>query len=142
MIDIVTSEGAGAGDLILCHMNPSHDDWDYQRQMAESGAWLEFDMLGMDYRYPGEGQSPSDEQAAKAIYRLVEAGYGRQILLSSDVFLKIMLVRYGGFGYAHTLRSFVPRLLRAGLDQAQVEAMLVDNPRQLFEGAASAGREA
>jgi phosphotriesterase-related protein len=37
--------------------------------------------------------------------------------MSQDVFLKMMLVRYGGFGYGYILKHFVPRLKRHGMDQ-------------------------
>ena len=45
---------------------------------------------------------------------LVDLGFGDRLLLSQDVFLKIMLTRYGGFGYGYILKHFVPRLKRHG----------------------------
>jgi phosphotriesterase-related protein len=36
---------------------------------------------------------------------------------SQDVFLKMMLTAYGGFGYGYILRHFVPRLRRLGVNQ-------------------------
>ena len=44
-----------------------------------------------------------DEEDARAIVRLVDAGFADRILLSHDVFLKMMLTRYGGNGYAYVL---------------------------------------
>ena len=118
---------------VLCHMNPSHDDLDYQKSLARRGAFLEYDMIGMDYYYADQdAQSPSDEENARAIRALVAAGFGDRLLLSQDVFLKIMLTRYGGFGYGYILKHFVPRLKRHGLDQADIDRMLVDNPRAVF----------
>jgi phosphotriesterase-related protein len=100
---------------------------------------LEYDMIGMTYFYPGEGQSPSDDEAARAIGRLVDSGLGERILLSSDVFLKMMLSAFGGMGYAHVLKRFVPRLRRHGVAEEAITAMLVDNPRALFEIASQGG---
>jgi phosphotriesterase-related protein len=54
-------------------------------------------------------------------------------LLSSDIFLKSLLRRYGGPGYGHILQYFVPRLMRHGLDSNAIERLLVHNPRSLFE---------
>ena len=51
-------------------------------------------------------RSPSDEENARAIARLVEKGYGDRLLLSQDVFLKMMLTRFGGFGYGYILKPF------------------------------------
>ena len=91
-------------------------------------------MIGMDYFYADQQvQCPSDEEAARAI---AQAGGRRasadRLLLSQDVFLKMMLTRHGGFGYAHVLRHFVPRLRRHGVPEAAISAMLVDNPRAVF----------
>ena len=50
---------------------------------------------------------------------LVDLGFGDRLLLSQDVFLKIMLTRYGGFGYGYILKHFVPRLKRHGARPGQ-----------------------
>ena len=119
---------------VLCHMNPSHGDLDYQMALARRGAFLEYDMIGMDYYYADQdAQSPSDEDNAKAIRALIDRGYGDKVLMSQDVFLKIMLTRFGGFGYGYILKHFVPRLKRHGIDQAAIDLMLKLNPVRVFK---------
>jgi len=54
-------------------------------------------------------------------------------LISQDVFLKMMLTSYGGFGYGYILRHFVPRLRRLGVSEDDIRTILVDNPRHAFE---------
>jgi phosphotriesterase-related protein len=54
------------------------------------------------------------------------------LLLSQDVFLKMMLTRYGGYGYGYILEHFVPRLRRHGVTDAQIDTMLVANPARVF----------
>jgi phosphotriesterase-related protein len=136
VLDIVEEEGGLLGATVLCHMNPSHGDREYQRTLADRGAWIEYDMLGMEFYYPGEGQSPSDEENATAIARLLEDGYGDRLLLSHDVFVKTLLRTYGGFGYAHVLTGFADRLERHGVGRDVVLRLLTDNPRAVFETAA------
>src|ERR1700712_5439288 len=51
VLDVVEAEGADIGQTVLCHMNPSHSDLPYQKSLAERGAFLEYDMIGMDYYY-------------------------------------------------------------------------------------------
>jgi phosphotriesterase-related protein len=137
VLDLVEAEDADLRHTILCHMNPSHDDLAYQTSLADRGAFLEYDMIGMDYYYADQrAQSPSDEENARAIVRLVEKGYGDRVLLSQDVFLKMMLTRFGGFGYGYILRHFVPRLKRHGLDQATIDLLMKINPRRVFSDAA------
>ena len=136
VLDIVGEEGGDIAHTILCHMNPSFADMDYQTSLAARGAFLEYDMVGMDYWYADQGvQCPSDEECARAIKQLIDAGFLDRILLSQDVFLKMMLTRHGGFGYAYVVRHFAPRLERNGATAAEVRTMLVDNPRRVFHAA-------
>jgi phosphotriesterase-related protein len=136
VLDIVEAEGADLKHTVLCHMNPSLHDEAYQRSLADRGVFLEYDMIGMDYFYADQqAQSPCDEENAIAICKLADAGYLNSILLSQDVFLKMMLTRYGGFGYGYILKHFAPRLKRHGMDQRAIDHMLVDNPRRVFSAA-------
>ncbi|MHA1566033.1 MAG: phosphotriesterase-related protein, partial [Alphaproteobacteria bacterium] len=136
VLDVVAEEGGDLQHTILCHMNPSGHDLDYQTSLAARGAFIEYDMIGMDYYYADQdAQSPCDEENAHAVKGLIDAGFGHSVLLSQDVFLKMMLTQFGGFGYAYVLRHFVPRLRRHGVSEAQIETLLVDNPRSVFSAA-------
>ncbi|MGI4855601.1 MAG: phosphotriesterase family protein [Janthinobacterium lividum] len=133
VLDIVEREGADLRHTVLCHMNPSLRDQPYQHSLAERGAWLEYDMIGMEYYYADEdAQSPSDEENARAIVALIDAGFIGRLLLSQDVFLKTMLTRFGGHGYGYILKHFVPRLRRLGVTGEQLETLLVANPQRVF----------
>ncbi|WOI57791.1 phosphotriesterase-related protein [Palleronia sp. LCG004] len=134
VLDIVEREGADLRQTVLCHMNPSFDDVAYQTELAERGAFLEFDMIGMDFFYADQGvQSPSDDQVARAIVGLADAGHLDRLLLSQDVFIKMMLTRYGGNGYAFVLRHFLPRLARHGMPAETAMSMLTHNARSVFD---------
>lgn len=134
VLDIIETEGGHLRHTVLCHMNPSHDDPVYQATLAERGAFIEFDMIGMDYFYADQGvQCPADEDVARAILRLAEHGYLDRLLLSQDVFLKMMLTRYGGNGYAFVTRHFLPRLKRHGMTQQDCDRLMVANPRSVFD---------
>jgi phosphotriesterase-related protein len=133
VLDIVAEEGGDLHHTVLCHMNPSGCDPAYQTALAARGAFIEYDMIGMDYWYADQQvQCPSDEENARAIRGLIDLGCLDRILLSQDVFLKMMLTHYGGFGYSYLLRHFVPRLRRHGVSEEQIRTMLVDNPRRVF----------
>jgi phosphotriesterase-related protein len=135
VLDMVAEEGADLNHTVLCHMNPSHMDIEYQHSLAKRGAWLEYDMIGMEYFYADENaQSPSDEENARAIKALIDAGFIDRILMSQDVFMKIMLTRFGGHGYGYILKYFVPRLRRHGVTNEQIETMMIANPARVFSG--------
>ena len=134
VLDVVERSGVDPRAVVLCHMNPSGADPAYQRRLMDRGAWVQYDMVGAEVFYADQGvQCTSDEEDARHITALVEAGYGERLLVSSDVFLKSLLRRYGGPGYGHVLQYFVPRLRRQGLTDDAVEQLLVRNPRSLFE---------
>ncbi|CAM3067820.1 phosphotriesterase [Paracoccus nototheniae] len=134
VLDVVESEGADLRHTVLCHMNPSHADPVYQATLAQRGAFVEFDMIGMDFFYADQGvQCPPDDDVARAIMGLAEQGFLDRILLSQDVFIKMMLTRYGGNGYAFVTRRFLPRLMRHGLSAADCDRLMVTNPRRVFD---------
>jgi phosphotriesterase-related protein len=103
-------------------------DTGYHREIAERGAWVQFDNVngGADYRV---------RWLVDAIRRLDAAGFSDRLLLSQDVCLTSMFRAHGGPGYGYILRAFVPILLREGFDEAWVERVLVDNPARALTGA-------
>lgn len=134
VLDIVEEEGGNLRHTVLCHMNPSYGDPIYQATLAQRGAFIEFDMIGMDYFYADQGvQCPADEEVARAIKALADHGLLDRILLSQDVFIKMMLSRYGGNGYAFVTRHFLPRLVRHGLTAEDCHTLMVANPRRVFD---------
>jgi len=142
VLDLVEAEGVDPSRVVLCHMNPSHADAKYQLGLARRGAFIEYDMIGMDYFYADQQvQCPSDEEAAIGIERLCNAGYSDRLLLSQDVFLKMMLTHYGGNGYAFVQRHFLPRLRRHGFDEATLAQLTTHNPRSIFEPGYSGNQE-
>lgn len=137
VLDIVLQEqGVDPRAVVLCHMDPSGEDSAYQRRIADRGVWVEFDMIGMPFLYPGEGQSPSPAQTAEAVADLAGHGHAGQLLLSHDVFLKSMLTEFGGNGFGYVPVLFAQRLTERGVDPATVQSFMTDNPRSLFEAAA------
>lgn len=135
VLDVIEAEGADLQHTILDHMNPSWRDFDYQTSLTDRGAYLEYDMIGLDYYFPDQNaQSPSDEENALAIKRLVDAGYAERLLLSHDVFLKMMLTRYGGNGYAYISEHFLPRLSRHGVSDSDIATITVHNPARVLGG--------
>jgi phosphotriesterase-related protein len=134
VLDIAESFGVDPSAVVLCHMGPSGSDHTYQTALAKRGAWIQYDMVGMEVFYADQNvQCPSDEENAVNILSLVDAGWGERILLSQDIFMKSLLRAYGGPGFGHLLQFFVPRLLRLGADSALIDLLMVTNPRQMFE---------
>jgi phosphotriesterase-related protein len=63
---------------------------------------------------------------------LIEMGYARQLLLSTDTCRLSQLRGNGGRGFDYLWTSFLPRLRERGVSEAQIQTLLVDNPRRVF----------
>lgn len=137
VLDIAEEEGLSPERVVIGHMDMSYwyENLDYQRQIAERGAYVEYDIFGQkSYLYKPEYQDawPSDVQRAERVAELITDGYGDRILLSGDVFLKTHRAAYGGFGYVHVLENVVPILRGLDVDDAAIDRLLVDNPRRIL----------
>ena len=136
VLDFCAARGVPMESIVLCHSNPSGDDYDYQSRLINRGAYIQYDMIGMEVFYADQqAQCPSGDDDARNIARLVANGHGARVLMSQDIFLKSLLRTYGGPGYGHLIEFFLPRLERHGLPLERSLALMTDNPRRLFEEA-------
>jgi phosphotriesterase-related protein len=67
---------------------------------------------------------------------LTGEGHLAQIVLSGDICQKTHLAAYGGKGYAHVPRLFVPLLHKNGLSEEATHQMTVVNPARMLDIAA------
>lgn len=130
----VDEMGADPSRISLAHSDPSGADVDYQRRLLDRGVWLEFDMIGLDISFPGEGASPAIGDTADAVAGLIELGYGDRILLSHDLFLKQMWSGLGGSGFLLVPTAFLELLVARGVDRAQAEQLITTNPQRYLGG--------
>ena len=80
---------------------------------------------------PRQIQYPSDTARIEVVERLLDAGLGDYITLGHDIGYKHELTAYGGHGYAHVLKTVVPRMRQRGIPEADIEKMLVHTPARL-----------
>jgi len=138
VLDLIEDAGGDVTRTVLCHLNPAWFDIEYQISLLDRGAVLEFDMFGNDHYYPGNDfvsinrAAPDELVALKAMAKLIERGYVEQLLISQDVYLKMMLCKYGGYGYAHLFNNLPPYFKEAGITQASRDVMMIENPRRLL----------
>lgn len=135
VLDILEEEGLPAERVIMGHQDMSAwvEDLDYQRELAERGAYVEYDIFGQKpYHYKPSFHDawPSDVQRVERLAELIEDGYASNLLVSGDVFLKVHRLDHGGFGYRHVLDNIVPIFEGCGVDDEVVSQILRDNPSQ------------
>jgi phosphotriesterase-related protein len=131
-LDILERAGADLSRVVISHLD-EQPDTAYHRAILERGAYVEYDTFGSESYFDGRGAAePSDRERVNALLELLEAGFADRLLISQDVCTKMQLLRYGGVGYAHILRTVVPRLQRRGVDEATVRKLLVENPARVL----------
>ena len=131
-LDILEAAGADLSRVVISHLD-EQPDTAYHRAILERGAYVEYDTFGSESYFDGDGSAePSDRERVDCLIELLDAGFGDRMLISQDVCTKVQLLKYGGLGYGHILRSIVPRLRRRGVDDATVRKLLVENPARVL----------
>ena len=132
-IAIFQDEGADLSRIVIGHLNAIERPLDYLTPIAATGVNLGFDVIGKAGLEPVSGVVwSSDEYKSDRCAALVRLGHVEQIVLSADTCWKYDLRAYGGPGYDHVLRNFVPLLRERGVGDQDIHTMLVDNPARLL----------
>jgi predicted metal-dependent phosphotriesterase family hydrolase len=134
-----TEQGAGALEQVrlfeefgvpLRHVVISHTDRApdraYHQEILSTGVILEYDSA---FRWGPEAGNPTLD----LVVAMVAAGFGQQIVLGMDAARRKYWKAYGGTpGLAFLLRDFVPRLIEAGLTNADIKKIFVSNPAKCY----------
>ena len=124
-LDLFEAEGVDPSRVIVGHTD-ENPDIRFLEALCRRGAYVQFDVIG-------KGHWMLDETRAELAARLIDRGFGEQLLLGSDRARKTELLKYGGQGYRHLLLTFVPMLRAAGLDDAALKMLLVENPARALQ---------
>lgn len=129
-LEALTSHGVDPAKIVVAHAGDSND-LDYLRRIAGTGAWLGCDRFNIPSFNP-------EEDRIDTLVELVEQGYGSRVHLGHDAacFYDFMFQNQPFANerpdYLHISKNVLPKLLDAGVTQAQIDEMLVDNPRRFF----------
>jgi phosphotriesterase-related protein len=127
-LKIFEEEGLDPGRVVIGHSD-SYPVLDHYLEVIARGASLEFDFLGMSFT-PIERHG--EDRLIERLLELLARGHADRILLSQDVCHDSQLKRYAGHGYVYLAETFLPRLRAAGVSDAEIDTMTVDNPRRLL----------
>ena len=130
ILDILASAGADPRHVIISHTDRTLMSHESRVEALRTGCYLVYDSIGREGYFDLETiiDIPNDNYRVNDIMRLMDAGFPDQILLSADVCTKDMRVRYGGHGYVHIPKYFVPLMRRKGMSQEAVDKLLIHNP--------------
>ena len=79
-----------------------------------------------------QGPKATDAMKVKMVLALLDAGLDDYVLLSSDFAHQQCLKSTWGAGYSTVLSVFVPKLRYAGVKEAAIRKILIDNPRRFL----------
>jgi phosphotriesterase-related protein len=125
-VDLFESAGANLNHVVIGHLNDIQDQpTAAPLAIAKRGANLGFD-------HSGSPDDPRLPEYVRTIMAVLEAGHEDRVCLSSDFgFLTQKYLRKnGGPGIAMVMTTMVPRLRQAGVNDATLHKILVDNPRR------------
>jgi phosphotriesterase-related protein len=112
-LDILEDAGVDPRRIAIGHLGNLNDPNLYvHKAICRRGAFVGFDRQG----------SPRDTPVVSLARGLIEAGFADHILISGDAFR----------GYARPITVFVPKLKAAGIDEATLHRITVDNPRRFL----------
>ena len=136
-ITILKEEGVPMNRVKLDHSNDT-TDLEYLLWILDQGCFL-----GLD-RYPG--QVPSPIARTKVLKSLIDAGFAGRLCISHDWSLARYVAsdsnigtpekrqKMNPHGYLYIKNVVFPQLLEMGVSQKVINSLLVDGPRNFFEG--------
>lgn len=125
---ILEDEGLDPARIVIGHCD-SHPRIEHWREIVRRGAHVEADFLGMSFTPLERAGEP---KVVELISTLLNEGFEKQILLSQDVCHDSQLASYDGNGYTYLQKSFLPRLVEAGVNAATIKTITVENPARLL----------
>lgn len=133
---ILTENGVPASRIVIGH-SCGTDDHAYHMGIARGGSYLGFDRFGIDALFP-------DAKRVASLVKLIRAGAGDRVVVSHDSvwcwkgepipFERMSALSADAFDPTFFSRKIIPQLREAGIADEAIEALLVANPRRLFEG--------
>jgi len=126
-VDYLSELGVPANKVCLSHMD-RNPDFQLHSKLAETGVYLGYDCFGKIKYGP-------EEIRLDLIKKMVDAGFGTQILVGNDLARPSYLRHYrGGIGLDYLLRTIIPEMREQGISQNVLNNLLINNPRRFFEG--------
>ena len=134
-LDVLEEENVDFSRVCIGHLSDITTEqdpgWTTHLEIGRRGAYIGFDTVGRPLRSNAFDDIPEADKV-RMVLNVLEAGYEDQVLLSADFASSIDLKSNWGTGFATTIVQFVPKLRHAGVDEATLHKITVDNPRRFL----------
>ena len=131
-LEALSAAGVVPGKLVIAHVGDSND-LDYIRRLADSGAYLGWDRFNIEHFNP-------DAKRIETLVQVLAEGYVDQIHFSHDgaTFHDFMIgdpmFADEHADYLHVSNVILPQLRERGVSDADIDRIMVDNPRRWISG--------
>ena len=129
---IFEEEGVDLSRVIIGHSGDT-TDIEYLEKLISKGSYIGMDRFGIDSLLPFEDR-------VNTVAKMCALGHANQMVLSQDAscFMDalpeaVVPVMLPNWHYLHIHNDVIPALKQRGVTDDQIKAMLVDNPRKIFE---------
>jgi phosphotriesterase-related protein len=119
-LEILRQYPLESNKIIIGHAD-TYLDADYHKKIVDAGCYIQFDTIGRSHMN-------SDHDRISAIMYLIENGYQKQLLLSTDRCFRSDLKTFGGLGYDYLFTNFKKLLGEAGLGSDKFDQITKENP--------------
>lgn len=122
MVEMLENDGVDLNDVVIGHLDRNCDAF-YFLELAKKGVYIQFDGPGKVKYYP-------DSVRIEMLKILKNEGYLNKVLISGDMGRASYLHAYGGGpGFEFIIKKFIPRLLKEGFTQADINLIFLVNTR-------------
>jgi phosphotriesterase-related protein len=123
-VDLFEAAGVPLNHVVIGHLNDISDHpTAVPIAIAKRGAYVAFDHCGK----PDDPRAP---EYIRTIMTVLEAGHEDRLCLSADFSSEKYLRKRGGPGVDMIMTITVPQLRQAGVREAALHKILVENPRR------------
>jgi phosphotriesterase-related protein len=129
---IFEEEGVDLTRVVIGHSGDT-TDIGYLEKLIGKGSYIGMDRFGIDVLCPFEDR-------VNTVARMCERGYADRMVLSHDAACfndwlpeAALSLVVPNWHYLHIHNDVIPALKQRGVTEEQIHAMLVDNPRRIFE---------
>ncbi len=132
--DFIRAHGGQIERVVIGHIDRTIFDERRLLHLADSGCVLEFDLFGQEQAYYpwADIDMPNDAGRLKLIRALINRGHLERVVISHDICYRTRLASFGGHGYSHIYRNVLPMMRARGFSNAEINAILIDNPKRLL----------
>jgi len=130
---IFAEEGVDLSRVVIGHCGGTLNT-DYHLELIEHGSFLGFDHFGL--------MGFTLEERVDAVARLCARGYAERLVLSHDAmcfvdwFPRAMATAAKDWRWTHIPEDVLPTMRDRGISDADIEKMMIINPRTILEGGA------